>query len=131
RDRWERRFLRGETVGTRSDPHDVAGNALANLPRSLSRAVAARAAAGAGSSLSPQGLSKRWSPFEPGASSLLGYAQALDPHANQSLAAIFIHPYAECDVPRRRRKFICRAVEIDGATTPVALAQPKYEMLFV
>src|SRR4029077_4572268 len=50
-----------ETVGTRSDPHDDGGNALANLPRSRSLAAAARATAGAGSSLSPQGLSKRWS----------------------------------------------------------------------
>jgi hypothetical protein len=70
-------------------------------------------------------------PFELGTSSLFGCAQALDPHANQSLASIFIHPNAECDVPGRRRKFMCRAVEIDCATMPVALAQPKYEMLFV
>src|SRR4029453_11062141 len=60
-------------------------------------------------------------PFELGASSLLGCAQALDPHANQSLVAIFIHSNPECDVPWRRRKFICRAVEIDGTTNPVAL----------
>src|SRR5207244_2856226 len=58
RDRWERRFLPAETVGTRSDPHDAAGNALANLPWSRSRAAAARATAGAGSSSSLQGLSK-------------------------------------------------------------------------
>jgi hypothetical protein len=70
-------------------------------------------------------------PFELGVSSLLGCAQAFDPHANQSLAAVFIQPNAKCDVPRRRRKFICRTVEIDGATMPRALAQPKYEMLFV
>jgi hypothetical protein len=64
-------------------------------------------------------------PFELDASSLLRCAQALDAHANQSLAAIFIHSNTECDVPGRWRKFICRAVEIDGATTPTALAQLK------
>src|SRR4029077_9531824 len=55
----------------------------------------------------------------------LGCAQALDPHAHQSLATIYSHPNAECDGPGRWRKFICRAVEIDGATTSIALAQPK------
>jgi hypothetical protein len=70
-------------------------------------------------------------PFEIGASSLFGCAQSLDPHPNQSFAVIFIRPNAECDVPGRRWKFIGRAVEVYGATMAVALAQPKYEMLFV
>src|SRR5262245_42177349 len=70
-------------------------------------------------------------PFKPCASSLVGCAQRLDSHANQSLAVIFIRPNAECDVPGRRRKCTRRAVEIYGTTMPVALTQPKDQMLFV
>src|SRR4030095_4406468 len=59
RDRWEHRFLPGETAGTRFDPHDAAENALVNLPSFRSRVVAARVDAVAESSLIPQDLSKR------------------------------------------------------------------------
>jgi hypothetical protein len=63
--------------------------------------------------------------MKPIALSPFGRAQGLDPHANQSFTLVFIRPYAECDVPRRRWNFIARAVEIDSATMPAALAQSK------
>jgi hypothetical protein len=69
--------------------------------------------------------------FEPGILGRFGCAYRLDPHTNQSLATVFIRSNSEGDIPRRRRQFSSSAIEINGATMPVALAQSKYEMLFV
>src|SRR5262249_54451306 len=69
--------------------------------------------------------------FERRASNPFGRAHRLDPHPNQSFAVIFIDPNSERDVPWRRRKLSFRPVEINSATMPVALAQPKNEMFLV